>query len=156
MFRLKRIYYIWYMKTYSVKEASELIGITERSVQLRCKKEDIRKKNNRYLITEEHIKDWITNTNEAKQNEPSLITEEFTEEQYNKLQEVIEKYPLQLKDIQHLQEMIESYKLQLEYLKKSLDKKDDIMQRLLTSLDNHTQNLLQKNYIEAKDKNYDD
>ena len=144
------------METYSVKEASELIGITERSVQLRCKKENIRKKNNRYLITEEHIKDWITNTNEAKQNETSLITEEFTEEQYNKLQEVIEKYPLQLKDIQHLQEMIESYKLQLEYLKKSLDKKDDIMQRLLTSLDNHTQNLLQKNYIEAKDKNYDD
>ena len=144
------------MKTYSVKEASELIGITERSVQLRCKKEDIRKKNNRYLITEQHILDWTTNTNEAKQNETSLITEDFTEEQYNKLQEVIEDYPLKLKDIKHLQEMVETYRLQLEYLKKSLDKKDDMMQRLLNSLDNHTQNLLQKNYIEAKDKNYDD
>jgi len=144
------------MKTYSVKEASELIGITERAVQLKCKKEKIRKKNNRYLITEEHITEWITNTNEAQQNEVSLITEDFTEEQYNKLQEVIEDYPLKLKDVQHLQEMVESYRLQLEYLKKSLDKKDDMMQKLLTSLDNHTKNLLQKNYIEAKDKNYDE
>ena len=144
------------MKTYSVKQASELIGITERAVQLKCKKEKIRKKNNRYLITEEHITEWITNTNEAQQNEVSLITEDFTEEQYNKLQEVIEDYPLKLKDVQHLQEMVESYRLQLEYLKKSLDKKDDMMQKLLTSLDNHTKNLLQKNYIEAKDKNYDE
>ena len=144
------------MKTYSVKQASELIGITERAVQLKCKKEKIRKKNNRYLITEEHITEWITNTNEAQQNEVSLITEDFTEEQYNKLQEVIEDYPLKLKDVQHLQEMVESYRLQLEYLKKSLDKKDDMMQKLLTSLDNQTQNLLQKNYIEAKDKNYDE
>ena len=144
------------METYSVKQASELIGITERAVQLKCKKEKIRKKNNRYLITEEHINEWITNTNETQQNETSLITEDFTEEQYNKLQEVIEDYPLKLKDVQHLQEMVESYRLQLEYLKKSLDKKDDMMQKLLTSLDNHTKNLLQKNYIEAKDKNYDE
>lgn len=144
------------MQTYSVKETAELIGITERSVQLRCKKDNIRKKNNRYLITEEHIKGWLNEANETKQNEVAFITEDFTEEQYNKLQEVIEDYPLKLKDIKHLQDMIESYQLQLEYLKKSLEKKDDMMQQLLTSLDNHTKNLLQKNYIEAKDKNYDE
>ena len=143
------------METFTVKEASELIGITERSVQLRCKKEKIRKKNNRYLITEEHIKEWITKPNETKQNEVALITEDFTEEQYNKLQEVIEDYPLKLKDIQHLQEMVESYQMQLEYLKKSLDKKDDMMQKLLSSLENHMKNLLQRNFIEAKEKNID-
>ena len=52
--------------------------------------------------------------------------------------------------------MIESYQEQIQYLRNSLDKKDDMMNRLIVSLDNHTKNLLQKNYIEAKDKNYDE
>ena len=46
------------MKTYSVKEASDLIGISTRAVQKRCFKDNIRKKSNRYLITDEHIDTW--------------------------------------------------------------------------------------------------
>lgn len=46
------------MKTYSTKEASEILGIKERAVQTRCKKERIRKKDNKYLITDDIIAQW--------------------------------------------------------------------------------------------------
>ena len=45
-------------KTYSTKETAEILGIKERAVQTRCKKDNIRKKDNKYLITELIIADW--------------------------------------------------------------------------------------------------
>ena len=56
------------MQTYSVKEASELLNISTRAVQKRCLKYKVRKGNNRYLITDEHIKEWYA---EIKSNEPT-------------------------------------------------------------------------------------
>lgn len=46
------------MKTYSVKETSEKLGIKVRAVQKRCRKDDIRKKDNKYLITQEILDAW--------------------------------------------------------------------------------------------------
>ena len=46
------------IKTYSTKEASKILGIKERAVQTRCKKDNIRKKDNKYLITDLIIADW--------------------------------------------------------------------------------------------------
>lgn len=46
------------IQTYTVKEASEILGIKQRAVQTRCKKEDVRKKDNKYLITDEIIDAW--------------------------------------------------------------------------------------------------
>ena len=46
------------MKTYSVNEASEILGIKPRAVQHRCKRDNIRKKSNKYLITDEIIALW--------------------------------------------------------------------------------------------------
>ena len=46
------------MKTYSVKEASDILGIKPRAVQHRCKRDNIRKKSNKYLITDEIIALW--------------------------------------------------------------------------------------------------
>ena len=45
-------------KTYSTKETAEILGIKERAVQTRCKKDNIRKKDNKYLITELIISNW--------------------------------------------------------------------------------------------------
>ena len=55
------------MKTYTVKEASELTNLTVRSIQYKCKSEDIRKKLNRYLITDEHIEKWSLNETQTKE-----------------------------------------------------------------------------------------
>ena len=47
------------MKVYSVKEAAKIIGIKPRAVQFRCKRDDVRKKDNKYLITDLLITSWI-------------------------------------------------------------------------------------------------
>ena len=154
------------MNTFTVKEASDLTNLTVRAIQYKCKEEKIRKKSNRYLITQTHIDKWLSNENKRKnENEDkqsSLVYEEFTVEQYDQLQEVINNYPLKLKDIEYLKERVEDYRNQIEYLKKSLDKRDEVMERLLENLKETMENLKvttktihQRNYIEAKDKGYD-
>ena len=50
-------------KTYSVKEAADIVGIKERAIQTRCKKDNIRKKSNRYLITDSIISRWKAERN---------------------------------------------------------------------------------------------
>ena len=53
------------MNTYSVNEAAEIIGIKPRAVQHRCKRDNIRKKDNKYLITDEIISLWRTKEEET-------------------------------------------------------------------------------------------
>ena len=142
---------------FTPKEAAELLAVPLRTVQFWCKKQSIRKKANRYQITQTHIDNWVDFLNGTQSNatNENTITQEFTQDEYEQLEEIIKQNPINLRDIKHLQDMIESYQNQIEYLRSSLDKKDDIMQRLITSLENHSKNLLQKNYIEAKEKGID-
>ena len=46
------------MNTYSALEASVKLNISKRAVQKRCKKDNIRKKDNKYLITDLVIEGW--------------------------------------------------------------------------------------------------
>jgi len=46
------------IKTYSTKETAKILGIKERAVQTRCKNDNIRKKGNKYQITDITIADW--------------------------------------------------------------------------------------------------
>lgn len=144
-------------KIYTPKEASDLLNIPLRTIQYRCSKQKIIKKKNVYQITEQHIEDWSEYDDNMQTNvtNATTITQEFTQEEYEQLEQIIKQNPINLNDIKHLQEMIESYQEQIQYLRNSLDKKDVMMNRLIDSLDNHSKNLLQKNYIEAKDKGYD-
>jgi hypothetical protein len=107
---------------YSIFEANKLTGISKRTIQYRCKRDNVKQIDNRYIITGATLQSWVesaqvstqtstqTSTQSATQSatqyatdeNENLITEEFTEEQYNKLQEVIENYPLKLKDIEYL------------------------------------------------------
>ena len=52
---------------YSVKETALKLEVSTRAVQKRCKRDNIRKKDNKYLITDEHINKW---TLEIQSNEP--------------------------------------------------------------------------------------
>ena len=56
------------MSTYSVLEASEKLGISTRAVQKRCKKDVVRKKQNKYLITDLLLEKW---REEIQSNEPT-------------------------------------------------------------------------------------
>lgn len=68
------------MKTYSTWEASEILKVSERAIQKRCKAELIRKKSNKYLITQEHIDKWKTSivlkSNERTSNAGSRTSNE--------------------------------------------------------------------------------
>ena len=46
------------MKTYSALEASEILKVSKRAIQKRCRADSVRKKDNKYLITQEHIDLW--------------------------------------------------------------------------------------------------
>ena len=69
------------MKTYSALEASEILKVSKRAIQKRCRADSVRKKDNKYLITQEHIDLWkekiiykkSLNKSEAT-NEPSSRT----------------------------------------------------------------------------------
>jgi len=52
---------------YSVIESAFKLQISTRAVQKRCKRDDVRKKDNKYLITDELIEKWMF---ELKSNEP--------------------------------------------------------------------------------------
>jgi len=72
------------MKTYNVTEASKELGISTRAVQKRCLKHDVRKKSNKYLITQQHIFEW---REELKRNE---FKNELVRKQTNQNNEVRE------------------------------------------------------------------
>jgi len=58
------------MITYSALEASVKLKISKRAVQKRCKKDNIRKKDNKYLITDLVLNKWAK---EIKSNEPTNV-----------------------------------------------------------------------------------
>lgn len=134
----------------SVKDAAERLNISVRAVQVRCKKEGLRKKGNTYLIPNELLKTWLMQASNKTQNETKedLVTESFSLEQYNKLQEVIYNYP-------QLLERITDYKNEIEYLRKSLDGKSKQMEILIHSINDSIKSIQQQNYLRAKDSGYD-
>jgi len=129
-------------KTYSTKETAEILGIKERAVQTRCKKDNIRKKDNKYLITDLIIADWKqkeeanakpnanatqTQIEDLKKELAELkeelsgyeITENerlevFTNEEYQLFQTRLIEWQTQQKDNEHQQELFNAKVLTLE------------------------------------------
>ena len=87
-------------KAYTTKEAAEKLGIKERAVQTRCKRDNVRKKDNKYLITDSVINNWIlkkeeelkqtqSQTQSATQNATQLDLEvESLKEQLGSLENI--------------------------------------------------------------------
>ena len=135
---------------YTTAEASQLLNISIRVVQLELKRLNVKKVKNRYVITDkviEALKRTETNkTNETKTNKSEMISETFSKAQYDKLQEVIEEYPI-------LIERLENYKNQIEYLRGSLDKQSDQMTLLIKTMQSSIKTIEQRNFIEASNNN---
>jgi hypothetical protein len=89
------------MNTYSVLEASEKLGVSSRAVQKRCKKDVVRKKDNKYLITDLLLEKW---SKEIQSNEP----------QTNQTNEPTNQ-PLNIADLQHLKlDEIENFEFEFK------------------------------------------
>ena len=86
--------------------------------------------------------------------------EEFTPEEYeafverlteaNFLQQRIIEYK---EEIKRMEEYVEDYRNTIEYLRTSLNKRGDEMQKLLDSVGTTLTSTTERNYIEAKEKN---
>ena len=82
------------MITYSTKEAAIKLGVSTRAVQKRCKNDEVRKKDNMYLITDLLLEKWKV---EIESNEPTNVP---TNEPYNGTQETfIRGLENQVKDL---------------------------------------------------------
>jgi hypothetical protein len=62
------------MKIYTTKEAAIILNVLPRAIQKKCKANDIRKKNNKYLITDEILKEWNVQTSENKRPNVRHVT----------------------------------------------------------------------------------
>jgi len=114
-----------YMNTYSALEASVKLNISKRAVQKRCKKDNIRKKDNKYLITDLVIEGWAKEieSNEPVRDPSNSGTQELIKEQ----EALLEKYEVELveldlarveikkyeKDIKAYEEILEKYEAEL-------------------------------------------
>ena len=83
------------MNTYSALEASIKLNISKRAVQKRCKKDNIRKKDNKYLITDLVLEGWAK---EIQNNEP--VREPSNSGTQNELKNVADIQKLNLDEIE--------------------------------------------------------
>jgi chromosome segregation ATPase len=143
---------------------SERIKYSVRSVQGVALELKIPKVKGSYLFTEEQAtqietylrskNEKITPVDEARRVlDDELITETFTPEQYEVLQEVIQKYTSKTQEIKHLLDSVSSYENQIHYLRDSLKNKDDQMTELIKSFNKIVTSLSERNWIELNEKN---
>tara|TARA_B110000046_G_scaffold124266_1_gene130677 strand:- start:1571 stop:2296 length:726 start_codon:yes stop_codon:yes gene_type:complete len=121
------------IKTYSTKETAEILGIKERAVQTRCKKYNIRKKDNKYLITDLIIADWkqkeeanakanaTSNANaNAKQEVAHAIAQKVAQDKIKKLEEEIKTYDVLLYKYELELEELDKARVEIKELKEEL------------------------------------
>ena len=143
---------------------SERIKYSVRSVQGVALELKIPKVKGSYLFTEEQAtqietylrskNEKITPVDEARRVlDDELITETFTPEQYEVLQEVIQKYTSKTQEIKHLLDSVSSYENQIHYLRDSLKNKDDQMTELIKSFNKIVTSFSERNWIELNEKN---
>jgi hypothetical protein len=134
---------------YTTAEASRILDISIRVLQIELKRLGIEKIKNRYIITDdviEAVKRTQTNrANESERNEPKVITETFSTAEYEKLQSVINEYPSLIKQLEDL-------KNQNDYLKTALDKSTEQITLLITTFQSSIRTIEQRNFLEAKNK----
>ena len=142
--KIKRIDSRYVFFGYQVTQMNELY---ERRAKKRAKNEE--KKRARKLREEQKPKPILEITEEDKE------MMEIPIEDFELLQETILNERVQGSKIEQLLERIADYKNEITYLRESLDKRNDQMDSLLRSINDSLKTIQQKNYIEAKDKGYD-
>ena len=127
---------------YTVKEAAELLKVSERAIQKRCKRDGLTKSNGKWLIAKINLEQWSepeTNNrpNQGEptaQDEPGEIIESFSLDEYEEFKKRLTEYPILL-------ERLKDYRNEIEYLKKSLDKQAEQMDKVLGSVQKSIESL---------------
>jgi hypothetical protein len=194
------------MQGYNTKEASEILGIPERTLVRKCAKLNIRKRSGAYYITEVVLNEWkeellnssrlktILKTSEVEKQidvthseleqknaelektvkklksslkqfkiEPNERIEVFTEEDYKLFESRLIEWKEQRNQLDHQEELfnvklaskeelVQHYQNQFEYQKKQSERILEMHQKLIDTIQEQTKSIVQRNIIEAKEK----
>lgn len=103
------------MKLYTPAEASKILGITTRSVQRRCLKVNIPRKNNQYQISEEVLNEWKKEVEERRKQE-NEIRDSYTSKQKEEINVLVTKIA---DTTRHLNDVVKEVK-ELKYINENL------------------------------------
>ena len=149
------------MKQYNLKDLANKLDISERTArryidELINETQTIRENKYKfsYLIfnyiinSRQNIDTVLTESNNG-------VTEYFTEEEYLEFQKRLTEYPILKEQIQNSKEYLNTIENQMEYFKNAYNKQLEMHENLVQSVKNFSDNLMQRNYIEAKEKGLD-
>ena len=173
------------MYTVSDIESKNFAIVSKRLVQKYAKKNKIRSIDNRYTFTGYQILDMnkyytekyanasankVANAqkktthsqpkievdiSEESKEDYDTIEVEFTTEEYDNIQETIKLAAVQSDKIEMLVDRVEDYKNEIQYLRESLNKRNDQMDKMLESINSSLASIQQQNFIQAKEKGFD-
>lgn len=149
------------MKEYSIKDLSLEFGVSERTIlrQIQTILDKLKNPYSKEFKLSEELKNIIfldkIQTNSDNENSEFTHIEHFTEEEYLEFQKRLTEYPLLKEQIQNSKEYLNIIENQMEYFKNAYNKQLDMHENLIHSVRNFSDNLKQRNYIEAKEKGLD-
>jgi hypothetical protein len=153
-------------KKYSTADMASELGKNERTIR-RWISDLISIDGGKYTISEEVAEllrkksstdttpDTLRTPADIQENEEFPYVEYFTEEEYEEFKKRITEYPFLKEQIENSKEYLKAMENQIEYFRTSYNKQLEIHESLVHSVKNFSDNLVQRNFIEAKEKGLD-
>jgi len=153
-------------------KVATMLNLSLRSIQLKCKKKNLKKDSEGYLIPEDVVKIWLLESppkvNEAKaptkrqrkERKPKTITQEYTIDQYNKLEEIISitlptakrELSAEMQENRILEERIKGNNTLIDHLKENLKLANHRIDLLTNMLGESNKTIQQRNTLDLIDK----
>ncbi|PTT75521.1 MULTISPECIES: helix-turn-helix domain-containing protein [unclassified Chryseobacterium] len=153
-------------KKYSTADIASALGKNERTIR-RWIADLISIEGGKYTVSEEVAEllrkkasadtsaDTLRTPPDTEENEDFPYVEYFTAQEYEEFKKRITEYPFLKEQIENSKEHLKAMENQIEYFRNSYNKQLEIHENLVHSVKNFTDNLVQRNFIEAKEKGLD-
>ncbi|MGV0970679.1 hypothetical protein SAMN05421738_12113 [Algoriella xinjiangensis] len=149
------------MKQYDLKDLANELNISERTArryvdELINETQIIRENKYKfsYLIFNSIVNSKQNIDTELTKSDNG-VTEYFTDEEYQEFQKRLTEYPILKEQIQNSKEYLSTIENQMEYFKNAYNRQLDMHENLIQSVKSFSDNLTQRNFIEAKEKGLD-
>ena len=159
-----------YAKKYNIRKIDNFYRFTghqviilrntyEKRAKNKAKKIEMAERNERLLAEKmASIKDVDLNlkidaAEEKKKEDDDEVS--IPIEEFQKLQIIVKQRDVNLNKIEMLVDRVEDYKNEIQYLRESLDKRNDQMDKMLESINSSLASIQQQNFIQAKEKGFD-
>lgn len=149
------------MKQYDLKDLANELNISERTArryvdELINETQIIRENKYKfsYLIYNSIVNSKQNIDTELTESDNG-VTEYFTDEEYQEFQKRLTEYPILKEQIQNSKEYLSTIENQMEYFKNAYNRQLNMHENLIQSVKSFSDNLTQRNFIEAKEKGLD-